>query len=286
MAKQKQLDQQWAFNSATVMKLPWEQELPLLERFGWQSVEVWYDKLQAALDRGMADSPQAMGHRLNDAGIHIVGMCGASVSTLAQREHDHDERDQWLQRLDFAAAIGAPGLVGYVIGDADADLESEYQYLAGKLNGYATQAAERNLTVHLEFLGQAPINGTLRSAIDLIKRADHASLGLLFDLCHYYVSASHLEDLMHLPAEKLTMVHVDDARQMPMEELGNADRTFPGEGQMDVPLLLHELRQRTGYAGPMSFEIYDQQVWEMAPQAVFEALDRSITYLEEKAVSS
>jgi hypothetical protein len=49
----------WAFNSATIMHCPWEEELKLWEEelklweeFGWRAAEVWYAKMQPRLTAG------------------------------------------------------------------------------------------------------------------------------------------------------------------------------------------------------------------------------------------
>src|SRR5206468_3236820 len=107
-------------------------------------------------------------------------------------------------------------------------------------------AAERGLRINLEFLGGQAINGTLGSGIDLVNRVDHPNMGLLFDLCHYYVTASHMEEMESLRPGRLFMVHVDDAPRRPMERLQSDHRCFPGEGRIDVPGLMNDLRKKTG----------------------------------------
>ena len=60
-------------------------------------------------------------------------------------------------------------------------------------------------------------------------------------------------------------MHVDDAQQRPMEILGCEHRTFPGEGRIDVPALLAEIKRRTRYDGYYSVELYDKDIWAMPP---------------------
>jgi sugar phosphate isomerase/epimerase len=139
---------------------------------------------------------------------------------------------------------------------------------------------QKNLRLNLEFIGGLPVNGTMGSCIDLVQKVDHPALGMLLDLCHYYTSASHLEDLALLPKKKLFLVHVDDAQRRPMEILGCEHRTFPGEGRIDVPALLSDIKRRTRYDGYYSVELYDKDIWALPPREVFKRTAASQKFVE------
>lgn len=272
----------WAFNSATVMNCPWEDELPLWQEFGWDAVEIWYSKLEPQLAKGV--SFQQLARQMAEAGVSPVGMCAGVVLTQACEKDDPEgnEHIDIVKRLDATAAMGAQSLTVITGGLIDIDLATEYQRLVPKLRLVAEQADERGLKINLEFLGQSEVNGTMGTCIELVNAVDHPAFGMLFDFAHYYVSASHIEEMELMAPEKLFMVHVDDVKTKPMEVVSNEERCFPGEGRMDVVGMINHLYNKVGYRDYYSIELYDQDIWQLDPRLVMERLEVSLKDLESK----
>jgi sugar phosphate isomerase/epimerase len=270
---------EWAMSSATVMNVPWDDEFALWKKYKWKSVELWYDKIKACLDAGRRLSDLL--HQLEDAGVRPVGLAPGVVWAPGGGHDPTLERDELQRRMDTALALGAPRLAVMIVGKPASNLAAAYSRLTETLRGVATMAEARGLTVALEFIGGLPINGTLGTCIELVRGVDHPALGMLLDLCHYYASASHIEELNLLPEKKLFLVHVADAQKRPMEVLGCEHRTFPGEGRIDVPNLLGEILRRTKYDGPLCMELYDRGVWAMDPKEVFKRTAASIKMIEK-----
>jgi len=270
---------QWAFNSVSVMKLGWDDELKLWKKHKWKAVELWFDKVKACMEAGRTCAE--LGGQMYDMGITPIGVSPAVVWTTST---GHDPRHEWgelTERMNVTLALGAPALTIIVLGKRGIDAATEYDRLAEKLRKIADMAGQKNLRLNLEFIGGLPVNGTMGSCIDLVQKVDHPALGMLLDPCHYYTSASHIEELDRLPKDKLFLVHVDDAQNRPMEVLGCEHRCFPGEGRIDVPGLLGEICRRTKYKGYFSLELYDKEVWELPPQQVFKRAAESIKAVEK-----
>lgn len=272
----------WAFNSATIMNCPWEAELPLWEEFGWNAVEIWYSKLEPQLARGIGF--EELARQMRDAGVSPIGMCAAVVLTPASEKDDPSggEHVDLLKRLDAAAAMGAQSLTIITGGAIGTDLATEYKLLVPKLRKVAEQADERGLRINLEFLGQAEINGTMGTCVELVNAVDHPAFGMLFDFAHYYVSASHIEEMTLMAPEKLFMVHVDDVKPIPMEVVKNEERCFPGEGRMDVVGMINHLYNKVGYRDYYSIELYDQEIWKLDSRLVMQRLQASLQAIDER----
>ena len=269
----------WAFHSASVMNLPWDNEFKFWKKYKWKSVELWFDKVKACLEQGRTCA--YLGRRMHDAGITPIGLVPAAVWTSAENRHAGQERRELIERLDVTLALGAQSLTVVVLGKRGGNLEAEHDRLAEKLRAAADLAQARGLRLNLEFLSGLAVNGTMGSCIELVRKADHPALGMCLDLCNYYTSASHLEELALLPKKKLFLIHVNDVPRRPMEVLGGEHRTFPGQGRMDVPGLLSEILRRTRYDGYCSMELYDKDVWAMDPTAVFKKAAESIQWVEK-----
>ena len=270
----------WAFNSASVMHLAWEEELRLLRKHKWRAVELWFDKMKACMEKGRTCAD--LGAEMRDAGLDPIGMAPAVVWTESERHDSHHEHLELSERLDVTAALGAQALSVVVLGRRGHDLAREYDRLVEKLRNVALMAAQRGIRINLEFIGGYPVNGTMGTCIELIQRADQSNLGMLLDMCNYYTSASHVEELERLPSGRLFMVHVNDALSRPMEELGNDHRCWPGEGRIDVALLMTEIAKRARYKGFWSMDLYDKDVWEMDPAEVFRKTAASLKKLQKQ----
>jgi 2-keto-myo-inositol isomerase len=268
----------WAFSSPTAMKLTWDEEFRYWEKYGWKHVEPWVDKIEACVKAGR--TAKMLGLQMKNAGITPVGLAPALVWTKSNGNDLQAERDDWVRRLDMTADIGAPALTFVALGKLGEDVSGEYDFLAERLCVAGDLAHSRGVRINVEFLGGVNVNGSLGAGIDLIKRTDHPDVGMLFDLVHYYVSASHAEELADLPAGKLFHIHMDDSPKLPMEEINNEYRVWPGEGRINVPRLLHQVITTTDFKGWLAIEIYDKRIWELPAEEVFERTARSIQYVE------
>ncbi len=261
------------------MNSSWSEELDLWKEFKISHVEVWASKVDAFLATG--GTYEQMRRQLGEAGVTVVGLAFASLSTSNDPEQTQREMDALGKRLEMAVALGAPALAVIILGEVQEDIAKDYACVAEKLRKASEMAASRDIRLCLEFLGGYGINGTLGSCIELINQVDHPACGLLFDLCHYYTSASHLEELTLLPSEKLFMVHIDDSSRLPMERLSSERRCFPGEGRIDVPNMMRALH-RFGYRGYYSVELYDRGIWKMDASEVMSRLSCSLKELEKQ----
>lgn len=103
-----------------------------------------------------------------------------------------------------------------------------------------------NLHPVLEFVSWTE-TPDLRSAVDIIRKADRENGGLLVDMLHFDRSGSNSADLENLPRNWFHFVHLCDApRQIPVvaEGFTRAARTarlFPGEGDLDIGTVLRRI---------------------------------------------
>jgi len=275
---------QWAFNSATVMNCGWEEELRLWQQFGWRAAEIWFSKMEARLAQGA--SYDQLARQMRDAGVQPAGLCAGVISTAYSQPDRNQEYAALARIFDAAQAMNAPSATIIIGGTSGDDLTQEYTALVEPLQHVADMAQARNVKINLEFLGGLPVNGTLGTCIELVNRVNHPAFGLLFDFCHYYVSASHLEELALLQPEKLFMVHVDDSPRLPMEKLRNDQRCIPGMGRIPIVYLIRHLRHQMHYEGYFSVELYDPEVWKQEPQQVMAQLAAALKNIEAEVEHS
>lgn len=90
-----------------------------------------------------------------------------------------------------------------------------------------------------------------------------------------------MEDLAKVSGEKVFLVHISDAMNVPMEKLRthHGYRTFPGEGKIDYAPVFKQL-EYLGYRGAIYLEIWNQVLLKEDPLEVvrrgYESLLRAV----------
>lgn len=84
------------------------------------------------------------------------------------------------------------------------------------------------------------------------------NVGLLVDAWHMHTSGSSNDELAKIPAEKIALVHINDAPEgVAVDELQDHVRCLPCQtGVIDIAGFMNALR-KTGYAGPVEAEPFD-----------------------------
>jgi 4-hydroxyphenylpyruvate dioxygenase len=98
------------------------------------------------------------------------------------------------------------------------------------------------------------------AAWDIVRAADRDNLGIVLDSFHICVRGNPIEPIAALPTEKIALVQVADAPALVMDPLSLSRhyRCYPGQG--DYPIVDYlDAVTRSGYRGPLSLEIFNDQ---------------------------
>jgi sugar phosphate isomerase/epimerase len=104
----------------------------------------------------------------------------------------------------------------------------------------------------------------LQTAVALVADVGSPHLGLCLDAFHYYAGPSKAEDLAYLTPDNLFHVQLCDLAGVPRELATDADRVLPGEGDFQLEPIVERLRA-IGYAGYVSVELMNPQIWRIPP---------------------
>lgn len=133
--------------------------------------------------------------------------------------------------------------------------------------------------VGLEFIGQSRDVGNLEIAWEIVEAAEQANGGLVIDSFHFHRGGSTVEMLEPVPAEKIFLVQVSDAPPLPLRELDDGHRIYPGSGAIALEPLLAALRGK-GYSGYYSLELHNEAYWQEDPMVVATEALRSMQRLD------
>jgi 4-hydroxyphenylpyruvate dioxygenase len=131
---------------------------------------------------------------------------------------------------------------------------------AHDLNELGELAAKHGVRVGFEALAWGRHVNDYRDAWEIVRRADHERIGLILDSFHTLARRSPLEPIASIPGDRIELVQLADAPQLDMDVLSWSRhfRNFPGQGDLPVADFLRAV-EATGYAGPLSLEIFNDQ---------------------------
>ncbi|MEV6946524.1 TIM barrel protein [Streptomyces sp. NPDC051172] len=153
---------------------------------------------------------------------------------------------------------------------------------AEQLSRLADLAQDFGIRVAYEALAWGRHVSTYDHAWHVVETADHPALGTCLDSFHILSRGSDPKGIEGIPGEKIFFLQLADAPLLAMDVLqwSRHYRCFPGQGGFDVAgLVRHVLR--TGYAGPLSLEVFNDvfRQAEAGPTAV--DAHRSLLVLQE-----
>jgi 4-hydroxyphenylpyruvate dioxygenase len=154
---------------------------------------------------------------------------------------------------------------------------------ADDLRALGEIAAARGLRVGFEALAWGRHVSDYRDAWEIVRRADHASIGLILDSFHTLAPALPVAPIRAIPADRIFLVQLADAPRLDLDFLSWSRhfRCFPGQGDLPIRDFMAAVAA-TGYDGPLSLEIFNDQF--RAGSAARVAMDglRSLTVLQDE----
>jgi sugar phosphate isomerase/epimerase len=122
---------------------------------------------------------------------------------------------------------------------------------------------------HLRTRWQNPFIWTVDETLDWIDAIGERNVGLLFDSYHWYTNGGTVADIEKLRVDQIVHVHINDAPDVPVEEVLDNGRVYPGEGVIDLAGFLQGL-QRIGYTGAVAQEILTAEAPTDSPESLAE----------------
>jgi 4-hydroxyphenylpyruvate dioxygenase len=142
------------------------------------------------------------------------------------------------------------------------------------------RAAARGIRVGYEALAWGRYINDHRDAWEIVRRADHPNIGLIVDSFHTLARKIDPDTLRRVPADKIFFVQLADAPGIDMDLLywSRHFRNMPGEGDLDVAGFMQAV-MATGYDGPVSLEIFNDQFRGGSPKSIAKDGYRSLVAL-------
>ncbi|NWD76320.1 bifunctional sugar phosphate isomerase/epimerase/4-hydroxyphenylpyruvate dioxygenase family protein [Pseudomonas gingeri] len=185
------------------------------------------------------------------------------------------------RKFDLMQELGTDLVL--VCSNASADSVGDPRILVDDLRLLAERAGARDLRIGYEALAWGRHVNTYQQVWDIVREADHPSLGVLLDSFHTLSLKGDPSAIAQIPGDKIFFVQMADAPILAMDvlEWSRHFRCFPGQGEFDLPGFLAPII-KSGYTGPLSLEIFNDGFRAAPPRANAADGLRSLLYLEEK----
>lgn len=258
-------------------------DLAAVRASGWGAIELWLEHWDAVFG---GHHNAAARRLLDDSGLAVAGACAQEGLFFARDGEQRRRIEEFARRLERCAALGVPHLVVVPVPGPEVErpCEDDLDRAAANLHSAGDMAQRRGVGLEIEFLRSARLVNNLATALELARRVDHPSVGVLLDTYHLYAGPSKLEDLELLTSYpgRLRFVHVNDVPSArPRELLTDADRVLPGDGNLPLTRVFEAIR-RSGYAGDVSLELFNPRFaarWAEDPVSAAAAAHQRVSAL-------
>ena len=252
-----------ALNGATTMHADLETDIKAASEAGFELIEIWAAKLREFLKNKTVDDLKTLLARNQIAPYSINSI----EHVTFRNEIDYvGIKEECEELTSIAGKLGCPYVVivpGKLPENASKDEIVEESERV--LNELGDIAAKHDVSLAFEFLGQSDCSvQTLDFCSEIVNKVNRKNIGLVIDTFHFYAGNSTFEAIENLDPEKLFIFHINDAENLPKEELTDAHRLYPGEGILPIKEIKARFDQ-IGYDRMVSIEIFRPEYWNQDP---------------------
>ncbi len=252
-----------ALNGATTMRADLETDIKAASAAGFELIEIWASKLREFLKTKTTADLKSLLDENNLAAYSINSIEHITFRNAADYEKIKAECEEFSR---IAGEINCPYVVVVPGKLPENATESEIIEESVKvLNELADIAEKYSVGLAFEFLGQSDCSvQTLDLDKKIIEKVDRENVGLVIDTFHFYAGNSSLEAIETLDPKKLFVFHINDAEDLPKQDLTDAHRLYPGLGILPIKELKKRFDQ-IGYDRMVSIEIFRPEYWDADP---------------------
>lgn len=253
-----------------------EEKLAAIARAGFDAVEIFENDF-LTFDR----SPAEVGQMVRDHGL-VVSLFQpfrdfeGMPEPFRSRNFDRAER-----KFDLMAELGTDLML--ICSNTSPVALGGIDRAAEDFHALGERAARRGLRVGYEALAWGRHISDHRDAWEIVRRAEHPSIGLILDSFHTLSRKIELNSIRSIPGDRIFIVQLADAPLIEMDLLywSRHFRNMPGEGDLAVTAFMQAIAA-TGYNGYLSLEIFNDQFRGGSPDAISRDGRRSLVNLMDQ----
>lgn len=248
-------------------------KLAAIAAAGFKGIEIFEQDLIA-----FDGTPREVGAMVRDHGLEIVLFQPFRDFEGLPEPHRRRAFARAQRKFDLLADLGVRDVL--VCSSVHPEALGGIDRMADDFTELGGLAAPRGIRVGFEALAWGRHVFDHRDAWEVVRRADHPHVGLILDSFHTLARKIDPASIRRIPGDKIFFVQLADAPQIEMDLLywSRHFRAMPGEGDLDVTGFMRAVAA-TGYKGPVSLEIFNDQFRGGTPRGVAQDGFRALTAL-------
>jgi len=253
-----------------------EDRLDAAAAAGFQGVEIFENDLLAS-----AGSPEDIRSRASSLGLTIELYQPFRDAEGAPSDRFAATQRRLRAKLEVMRRLGAPMLL--ICSSVAPDTIDDDSLAAAQLHSLADLASEYGVRIAYEALAWGRHVSTWEHSWEIVRRADHPSLGLCLDSFHVLSRTDQYAKIGALPGERIFFLQLADAPRLAMDVLqwSRHHRLFPLQGGLDLVGFTQAVLA-AGYGGPLSLEVFNDVFRQSEPHRTAVDAMRSLIALEER----
>lgn len=250
-----------------------DEKLLAIANAGFKGVEIFENDLLS-----FNGTPKDVRRVVGDLGLEIVTFQPFRDFEGMPAEKRDREFVRAERKFDLMQELGCDLLM--VCSNVSPESSGGIDRAAEDFHALGERAAKRGLRVGFEALAWGRHINDYRDAWEVVRRANHPSVGLVLDSFHILSRKTDLKAITAIPRDRIFLVQLADAPVLEMDFLSWSRhfRNFPGQGDFPVLDFMIALHQ-TGYDGLLSLEIFNDQFRAGSARSVAIDGHRSMIYL-------
>lgn len=213
-----------------------------------------------------------------------IGSIGLAVEWRASDKAFKEGLETLLKDAQTAAQFGCKSCCTYVLPSTDYQAVHFMVLATKRLKLCAQILNEYGINLGLEFVGPHHLRTTwknpfiweMQETLDWIDAIGEPNIGLLLDSYHWYTTGGTSADLLALNPAQIVHVHLNDAKDLPIAEVLDNDRLYPGEGVIDLVSFLNTLAE-IGYQGPVTQEVLTKKALQESASVLAKKSEQAFT---------
>lgn len=252
-----------ALNGATTMHADLVTDIKAASQAGFELIEIWAAKLRKFLQ---TNSVGELKQILQENNLQPYSINSIEHITFRTAEDYEKIKAECEELSAIAGQIGCPYIV--VVPGKLPENSTKEQIIDESvkvLNELADIAEKHNVSLAFEFLGQTDCSvQTLDLCNEIVEKVNRENIGNVLDTFHFYAGNSTFEAIDSMKPEKLFIFHINDAEDLPKEQLTDAHRLYPGLGILPIKEIKAHF-DKIGYDRMVSIEIFRPEYWNHDP---------------------
>ena len=255
-----------ALNGATTMHADLLTDIKAASAAGFELLEIWSAKLYTFLENHTPAELKILlaEHNLQPYSINsIEHVTFRSAEDYAEVKAECETLSKIAGEIGCQYMVVVPGLM-----PENGTKEQVIEESVRVLNELADISEPYGVSLAFEFLGQTDCSvQTLDLCNEIVEKVDRPGIGNVIDTFHFYAGNSTFEAIDAMKPEKLFIFHINDAEDLPKEQLTDAHRLYPGTGILPIREIKEHF-DKIGYDRMVSIEIFRPEYWNEDPYEV------------------